>query len=79
MVNPNPINNSERSKRKIERGIQVNSPDLSGRIHKRAKKRLGIKCTHAGFNQSSSTLQVGEVYTRNYNSHQCKAGGSIKF
>ncbi len=40
MVNPNPIQDSKRSKRKAVRGIQTSSPHLDKRIHKRSKRRV---------------------------------------
>ena len=37
MKNPNP--NSNRSRKKQTRGVEINSPDLNKRVHKRNKKR----------------------------------------
>lgn len=71
--------NSKRSKRKLNREVQVNSPDFSGRIHKRAEKRQLISRTHSGPSQGTFTLQSGEELIRVYNNQVCNAGGAYRY
>lgn len=40
----NPQINSNNSKKKSNRGIQINSPHMNGRIQKRAERRMQIAC-----------------------------------
>jgi hypothetical protein len=78
MYFPNP--DSKRTARKIARGVQVTSPNLSSRRHKRADKRQAIACTHANDVTTSNTvrLEVGGKHVRSYNGHEVSGGGSYK-
>jgi len=76
MKNPSP--DSKRSQRRINRGVSISSPFLKSRKHRRAERRMGDACTHAGPHEQTRILEPGATFKRAWNDHECRGGGSRK-
>lgn len=77
-VNPNPIKDSNRSKKRAKRGFK--SLEESSRKHKRAYRRMSIACNINGnIYKPGEHVQLNVSGRAGANQWVCTAGGSLKY